>query len=85
MPGAWRVHVIEERLRGEGVVAEVKELDIHALPAELRNRVTDVLAAERAEFPMVIVNGRVACHGGIDLEAVVRASREVLDDGSCCR
>lgn len=84
MPGAWRAHVIEARLRSAGVRAEVEELDIYALPAELRNRVTDVLVAERAEFPVVIVNGTVACHSGIDTDAVLRAAKEVPSGGSCC-
>lgn len=85
MPSAWRVHVISERLRAEGIAAAVRECDLYALVDAERHAVLDVMIAERADPPMVVVGGTVACTGGLDLEAVVRVAREVWDsDKPCC-
>lgn len=84
MPSAWRVQVIGESLRRSGLHAELEEYDVYALPPELRHRVLDVIVAQGAEFPMVLVNGEVACHSGIDLTAVARAAREAMNDDTCC-
>lgn len=82
MPSTWRVHVIEAALRDGGFRLSVSECDVYSLPAAERTAVVDVLIAEHASFPMVLVRGRIACHGGIDLDAVLRAVRE--GDGDAC-
>ncbi len=84
MPDAWRVHVIEERLRAEGLRVPVRECDVYSLPPADRTRAVDVLIAERTSFPMVIVGERVVCHADLDLDAIVRAVREGFADASCC-
>jgi disulfide oxidoreductase YuzD len=84
MPSTWRAHVIGERLRQDGLRADLDESDVYALPDDLRKAVVDTIVAEQASFPMVLVNGVVVSHGELDLDAVVRAAREVLADGCCC-
>ncbi len=84
MPSTWRVHVIEERLSLEGIPAQVSECDVYALPKDERTTVVSTLIAERTSFPMVLVNGAVVSHNGVDLDAVVRAAREQLLEGDCC-
>ena len=86
MPSAWRVHAISERLSAEGIIAAVRECDLYALVDAERHAVLDVMIAEHADPPMVVVGGTVACHGDLDLDAIVRVAKEVSgnDDGSCC-
>lgn len=75
MPATWRAHVIAERLAAEGITADVVEYDLYALVDEERHAVLDAMVRDAAELPMVLVEGRVACAGDIDLEAVVAAAR----------
>ena len=84
MPSAWSLHVIEERLRTDGIRAGVAECDVYSLPADQRTTVIDVLIAEQTSFPMVLVGGRVVSHNGIDLDSIVRAAREAAADDNCC-
>jgi len=85
MPATWRAHVIEERLRAEGLRAEVTERDVYSLVDVERHAVLDVMIAEHAEPPMVVVDGVVACYGELDLDAVVRVARErSCGDGCRC-
>lgn len=83
MPSTWRVRVIDERLLREGIRARLEECDIYSLRAELRKAVTDAIVAENASFPMVLVDGDVVSHGGVDLDAVVAAVREEAAS-ECC-
>jgi hypothetical protein len=76
MPGTWRVRVIEERLRSEGIRSAVVERDIYSLQDKERHAVLDVMVGEHADLPMVVVDGVVACCDGFDLDAVVRVARE---------
>lgn len=85
MPSTWRAHVIEAALVAEGFRLPVVDCDVYSLPGGERKAVVDVLIAEQASFPMVLVHGRVVCHGGVDLEAIVRAVREGTGDAcGCC-
>lgn len=84
MPAAWRVHVIEERLRECGLDAEVRERDIYSAPPAEREEILAAVVKEKAAFPMVLVNGRIACHSGIDLDRIEGAAREVPRGVSCC-
>lgn len=84
MPSTWRVHVITRRLRDEGIQAAVDEQDVYSLDPERRTTVVTTLIAEQTNFPMVIVDGVIACHGGVDADAVVRALRKGSADGGCC-
>jgi disulfide oxidoreductase YuzD len=82
MPSAWRVHVLEQRLREAGFNIGVSECDVYALEPADRTRVVDLIVAERAAFPMVLLDGAVVCHGGVDVDAVLRAIQEAPSD--CC-
>lgn len=84
MPSTWRVHVIEERLRSEGIRASVVECDLYSLTDAVRHAVLDTMIAEHAEPPMVVVGDVVACYGDLDLGAVLRVAREAMTDGNCC-
>lgn len=65
--------MISERLAADGIVADVRVSDVYALEGVERHAALDAVVAEGAGFPMVIVGGTVACHDGIDLDAVVGA------------
>ena len=84
MPSAWRVHVISERLRGEGIPAAVIEKDLYSLVDDERHAVLDIMVSQQADPPMVVVGGVVACFGGLDLDAVVRTAREVRSGNGYC-
>jgi hypothetical protein len=76
MPSTWRAHVITEHLQASGIVATVVERDIYALTGDERHAVLDAMIRNGAEAPMVVVDGRVVCTGGVDLEAVLEATRQ---------
>jgi hypothetical protein len=84
MPSAWRVHVIGERLRQEGVRAVVRACDVYSLEGCERHAVLDAVAAGHADFPMVLVGGALACHDGIDMDAVVGGARMVAGADDRC-
>lgn len=75
MPETWRARVLHERLTAYGIAAEVRVSDIYTLEGAERHAALDAVVAEHAGFPMVIVDGCVACHGGIDVDAVMEAVR----------
>lgn len=83
MPATWRVRVIDEALRKAGFRASLSECDVYGLTGDDRKAATDAIIAEQASFPMVIVNGRVVCHGELDIDAVVRAVQEEIAH-ECC-
>lgn len=80
MPETWRAHVLRERLAAEGIEAAVRVSDVYALEGDERHAALDVIVAERAGFPMVLVGGRVACHDGIEVDAVVAMARDRAQD-----
>ena len=91
MPSAWRVHVISERLSAAGMSARVRESDMYGLEGAERHAVLDALVRGADAYPMVIVDGAIACAGRLDLEAIVRAAGGVPltgeggARGGCCR
>ncbi|MBF4510394.1 MAG: hypothetical protein ISP10_07980 [Aeromicrobium sp.] len=80
MPETWRAHVLRERLAAECIEADVRVSDVYALEGDERHAALDVIIAERAGFPMVLVGGTVACHDGIDVDAVVAMARDRAQD-----
>jgi DNA-directed RNA polymerase subunit H (RpoH/RPB5) len=83
MPSAWRVNAVDERLRREGLNASVTERDLYSLVDAERHAVLGAMVVRQAELPMVVVNDVVACFGDIDLDVIVRVSREVTKGGGC--
>jgi hypothetical protein len=75
MPSTWRAHVIAQRLRREGVSAEVVERDVYSLSGLTRHLVLDAMVFQRHDLPMVLVGAAVVCHGDLDLEAIVDAAK----------
>lgn len=74
MPSAWRVHVISERLGAAGIPARVRESDIYGLEGAERHAVLDALVRGAEAYPMVVVDGAIACVGDLDLPAIVAAA-----------
>lgn len=79
MPATWRVHVISERLKAEGIDAVVLEKDVYALQGDDRKAVLDAMVRDGADLPMVLVGGVVASAGDLDLDAIVRAASGAAD------
>lgn len=81
MPGAWRVRVMGERLRAEGIEAVVVECDVFSLEGAERQTVFDAMIDRMADAPMVLVDGVVICSDGVDLDAMVAAARQHMNEG----
>lgn len=71
MPVAWRLHVLEERLKREyDVEPTVESVGLYDLSAFDQNATLVALMERGAGLPVVLVNGGVACVGDIDQDAV---------------
>ena len=81
MPGAWRVRVMNERLRAEGIEASVLERDLLSLEGGERQVVLDAMVARGANVPMVLLEGVVVCSDEVDLDAIVAAARQHMNEG----
>gem|GEM_PF-3218692 len=65
---------MESWLSGAGIAAQVDERDIYALADDERNMVMDAMIHDGRDVPMVLMEGRIVCTDGIDLEATVKAA-----------
>lgn len=74
MPGAWRARVVQARLESSGIPARVVERSLFELEGEERRAALDAMV-RGAEPPLVLVDGALACSGGVDLDAVVEAAK----------
>lgn len=74
MPVEWRLHVLEERLKREvGDRFVINQVDLYALsPADQHAAITAIMT-QSGDFPVVLVDGAVACVGDIDADAIVAA------------
>lgn len=81
MPAAWRVRVIGERLRAEGIEAVVLARDLLSLEGSERQAALDAMVVRGADVPMVLVDGAVVCSDGVDLDAMVAAARQHAGEG----
>ena len=81
MPAAWRVRVMNERLRAEGIEASVLERELLSLEGGERQIVLDAMVVRGADVPMVLVDGFVVCSDGVDLDAMVAAARQHMNEG----
>ena len=76
MPLAWRLQVLEARVRETGVAVTVEDVNLYALGREDQHVVLDALVAAGGDLPAVMVGERVVCVDGIDLEAVLESLTE---------
>lgn len=74
MPVEWRLHVLEEKIRREvGGPFTIERLDLYGLPPLEQHEAIDAIMKAGGDFPVVLVDGTVACIGDIDADAIVRA------------
>lgn len=77
MPVEWRLHVLGEKLKREVAYRFVIEsVDLYDLTADEQHVAIDAVMQAREDFPVVLVDGFVACVGDIDADAIVTAVRE---------
>jgi hypothetical protein len=81
MPVDWRLHVLEEKLKREaGERFVINSVDLYALsPADQHVAITAIIT-QSGDFPVVLVDGAVACIGDIDAEAIVATASERMKD-----
>ena len=74
MPVEWRLHVLEEKLKREvGERFVIESVDLYALsPVDQHVAITAIIT-QSGDFPVVLVDGAVACLGDIDAGAIVAA------------
>lgn len=79
MPVAWRLHVLEERLKRECDASfTVEAVDLHDLSRADQSVALDALIETRGGFPVVLVEGTVACVDDIDTDAIVSCVAAIL-------
>jgi hypothetical protein len=67
-------------LQEAGITAEVDERDLYELADEERTVVMDAMIHDGHDVPMVLVEGRIVCTDGVDLDAAVFAARQAVDE-----
>lgn len=73
MPTEWFVSVLQRALDAAGVAeVQVESADLYELPQASITAVVDEMVTG-SEFPMVLVDDRVVCVGGVRPEAVLGA------------
>jgi hypothetical protein len=81
LPVPWRLHVLEERLKREvGDLFELESVDLYGLSPVEQHTAIDAIITSCGEFPVVLVDGAVACIGDIDSDAIVTAVAGRLAD-----
>ena len=81
MPVSWRLYVLEEKLMREvGERFEIEPVDLYGLPPLEQHVALDAIIATCGDFPVVLVDGVVACVGDIDADAIVAAVARRLAD-----
>lgn len=74
MPVAWRLHVLEGRLKREvGERFVIETADLYGLEMDEQHTAIDAVITSCGEFPVVLVDGAVACVGEIDADAIAVA------------
>ena len=83
MPVEWRLHVLEEKLvREVGKRFVIEPVDLYALDMDEQHVAIDAVMSSRGDFPVVLVDGEVACVGDIDADAIaVVLARRLAGDG----
>lgn len=82
MPVPWRLHVLEGRLEKEvDVRFTIEAVDLYGLPLPEQHTAIEAIITTCGDFPVVLVEGAVACVGDIDADAIVAAvARRTTDD-----
>jgi len=79
----WRLHVLEERLKrvlGDRFVIE--SVDLYGLELDEQHTAIDAVMSSCGDFPVVLVDGEVACVGDIDADAIAAVlARRLAGDG----
>lgn len=66
--------MLEERLNGAVAGScEIESVDLDDVPTAERDAALDALLDVRGDFPVVFVDGVVACVGDIDVDAIATA------------
>lgn len=75
MPSGFRLQVLESKLNGAGIKAQVDERDLYELGDAERTTVMDAMIHDGHDVPMVLVNGRIVCTNGVDIGGVILACK----------
>jgi hypothetical protein len=79
MPVTWRLHVLEETLVREfGGVFTVESLDLYGLSPLDQHAAIQAIMETGGDFPVVLVDGCVACVGDIETDAIAAAAARRL-------
>jgi hypothetical protein len=82
MPVEWRLHVLGEKLKREvGDRFGIEAVDLYGLSPLDQHAAIDAIIQTREDFPVVLVDGVVACVGDIDADAIVAAVAKRLARG----
>ena len=74
MPVEWRLHVLEEKLKREvGERFVIDSVDLYDLSPTDQHVAITAIITQSGDFPVVLVDGAVACVGDIDSGAIVAA------------
>jgi len=77
MPVEWRLHVLEEKLKREvGDRFVIDSVDLYGLTPADQHVVISAIVAQSGDFPVVLVDGAVACVGDIDATAIAAVASE---------
>jgi hypothetical protein len=74
MPVEWRLHVLEDKLKREvGERFVIESVDLYDLSPLDQHAALDAIISANGDFPVVLVDGAVACVGDIDADAITAA------------
>jgi len=79
MPVEWRLHVLGEKLKREvGDRFVIESVDLYGLSPLEQHAAIDAIIQTCEDFPVVLVDGVVACVGDIHADAIVAAAAKRL-------
>ena len=80
MPIEWRLHVLEDRLtRDFGDVFTIEVADLYGVSPSEQSAAIDAIVETQGDFPIVLVDGVVACVSDIDADAIAEQVRVRLE------
>ena len=79
MPVTWRLHVLEERLKRDfGKVFEIETVGLYGVSPLEQSAAIDAMVETQGGFPIVLVDGVVACVSDIDADAIANQVDKAL-------